>query len=220
MLGSRSDKRLFKDPALVPESSTTPLRIGLTGGIGCGKSTVCHLFEQLGIPVIDTDLIAREIVRPGQPAYQEILTRFGSDILTTNNEINRQLLREIVFNQSGKLQQLEKITHPRIISSMRDQVTQLISPYCILCIPLLLEKKLETEVDRVLVVDLPAEVQKQRVAERDGISLQQVEAIMVTQYSRELRLQHADDVITNTGTIADLEPQVLTLHRRYLALAA
>lgn len=140
MLGPRFDKRLFKDSALVPDSSTSPLRIGLTGGIGCGKSTVCQLFEQLGIPVIDADIIAREIVRPGQPAYQEILSTFGADILAANNEINRQLLREIVFNQPDKLQQLEKITHPRIISSMRDQVIELISPYCILCIPLLIEK--------------------------------------------------------------------------------
>ena len=196
-----------------------PLRIGLTGGIGCGKTTVCNLFEELGINIIDTDIIAREIVQPDEIAHQEIIAAFGSNILTENREIDRKKLREIVFDQPEKLQQLEKITHPRIISSMRAQVRQSTSLYCILCIPLLFEKNLREEVDLVLVVDLPTEVQKERVAARDGINLDQVEAIMNHQLGRKQRLSLANDVITNNGSVTDLQPQVTTLHKKYLSLA-
>ena len=195
-----------------------PLRIGLTGGIGCGKTTVCNLFEELGINIIDTDIIAREIVQPDEIAHQEIIAAFGSNILTENREIDRKKLREIVFDQPEKLQQLEKITHPRIISSMRAQVRQSTSPYCILCIPLLFEKNLREEVDRVLVVDLPTEVQKERVAARDGINIEQVEAIMSHQLERKQRLSLANDVITNNGSVSDLQPQVMDLHEKYLSL--
>ncbi len=199
-----------------------PLRIGLTGGIGCGKTTVCDLFEELGINIIDTDIIAREVVQPGEIAHQEIVAAFGSNILSQkseqNREIDRKKLREIVFGQPEKLQQLEKITHPRIISSMRAQVSQSTSPYCILCIPLLFEKNLREEVDRVLVVDLPTEVQKERVAARDGINIEQVEAIMSHQLERKQRLSLANDVITNNGSVSDLQPQVMDLHEKYLSL--
>ncbi len=199
-----------------------PLRIGLTGGIGCGKTTVCDLFEELGINIIDTDIIAREVVQPGEIAHQEIVAAFGSNILSQkseqNREIDRKKLREIVFGQPEKLQQLEKITHPRIISSMRAQVRQSTSPYCILCIPLLFEKNLREEVDRVLVVDLPTEVQKERVAARDGINIEQVEAIMSHQLERKQRLSLANDVITNNGSVSDLQPQVMDLHEKYLSL--
>ena len=195
-----------------------PLRIGLTGGIGCGKTTVCNLFEELDINIIDADIVAREIVMPGEIAHQEIVEAFGSNILSENQEIDRKKLREIVFDQPEKLQQLEKITHPRIISTMRAQVSQSTSPYCILCIPLLFEKNLHEEVDRVLVVDLPTEVQKQRVATRDAISIDQVETIMNHQLERKQRLSRANDVITNNGSVTDLQPQITALHKKYLSL--
>jgi len=203
----------------VTQTSSHPLRIGLTGGIGCGKTTVCHLFEELGITIIDADIVAREIVQPDEIALLEIVSAFGPDILSENREIDRKKLRELVFDHPEKLQQLEKITHPRIISSMRSQVSQATSPYCILCIPLLFEKNLRAEVDRVLVVDLPTDVQKQRVASRDGINLAQVEAIMKHQLGRKQRLSLADDEITNSGSVFDLQPQVMHLHQQYLKLA-
>lgn len=196
-----------------------PLRIGITGGIGCGKTTVCDLFEELGINIIDADIVAREIVQPDKVAHQEIVEAFGSEILSENYEIDRKKLRNIVFDQPEKLQQLEKITHPRIISSMRAQVSKTTSPYCIQCIPLLFEKKLREEVDRVLVIDLPTKVQKKRVAARDGINIAQVEAIMSNQLERKQRLSLANDVITNNGLVSDLRPQVIALHKQYLSLA-
>ncbi len=198
--------------------SHQPLRIGLTGGIGCGKTTVCNLFEELGINVIDADIVAREIVMPDEICHQEIITAFGKDILSENREIDRKKLRDIVFSHPEKLLQLEKITHPRIISNMRTKVSQSTSLYCILCIPLLFEKKLQEEIDRVLVVDLAIDVQKQRVAARDGINIDQVEAIMSHQLERKQRLSLADDVITNNGSVADLRPQVIALHKKFLSL--
>ena len=203
---------------MIVTAPSHPLRIGLTGGIGCGKTTVCDLFELSGINIIDADIVAREIVQPDELAHKEIVNTFGSAILDKNREIDRKKLRDIVFDQPEKLQQLEKITHPRIISSMRVQVSETTSPYCILCIPLLFEKKLQEEVDRVLVVDLPIEVQKERVASRDGINITQVEAIMSHQINREERLSLADDVILNDGSIPDLQARVETLHERYLSL--
>lgn len=220
MLGTRFDRRLFKDTPLVTQTEPSrPLLIGLTGGIGSGKTTVSGLFQNFGINIIDTDIIAREIVEPDQKAYDEIVDVFGSKILSKNRDIDRKKLRQLVFDQPKKLSQLEKITHPRIISTMREQISQTTSPYCILCIPLLFEKELQREVDRVLVVDVPTEIQKQRVANRDNNSKAQVEAIMKHQLSRNKRLLLADDVIKNEGSLSDLQSQVQDLHARYLTLA-
>ncbi len=199
--------------------STRPLRIGLTGGIGSGKTTVCNFFHDLGIDIIDADIAAREVVRPDQPAWKDIVEHFGLDILDKNHEIDRRKLRQLVFNQTDRLRQLEKITHPRIISTMREHAKHSKSPYCILCFPLLFEKKLEDEVDRILVIDLPEDIQKHRVSQRDQVSHKHVEAIMDQQLIREERLKRADDVITNTGSITDLKTQVKKLHEKYLTMA-
>lgn len=222
MLGSGSHGCIPKlDASLTPKIDRKPaLKIGLTGGIGCGKTTVSKHFEALGIPVIDADIVAREIVQPGKPAYQEIVTTFGANILADDSQLDRKKLRNIVFQNPEKLQQLEKITHPSIISNMDKQVSQVNTSYCILSIPLLLEKDLGIEVDRILIVDIPPAIQKQRVSSRDGISTSQVEDIMENQISREARLKLADDIITNSGSITDLHAQVERLHQKYLELAA
>ncbi len=197
-----------------------PLRIGLTGGIGSGKTTISNLFAELGISIIDADVIAHEIIQPDRQAHTEILDLFGSNILLENREIDRKKLRQLVFNDQKKLDQLEKITHPRIISYMCEQVAQTTSPYCILSIPLLLEKGLENDVDRVLIVDIPADIQNKRVANRDNISQKEVENIMKHQITREKRLLSADDIIQNEGNISELQSQVQNLHLKYLALSS
>ncbi|MBU1190718.1 MAG: dephospho-CoA kinase [Gammaproteobacteria bacterium] len=195
------------------------LRIGLTGGIGSGKSTVAELFAARGVPVIDADVIARELVAPGQPALAAIVAAFGSEILNAEGALDRSRLRERVFSDAKQRLQLEAILHPRIRAEMTTRITTLNAPYVMLVIPLLFEAAQTDMVDRVLVVDVSPEVQRERVAARDALSQQQIEAILTAQLDREHRIERADDVIDNSGDLAALEQQVDTLHRRYLALA-
>ncbi len=192
------------------------LSIGLTGGIGSGKSTVSTLFAELGVPVIDADVAAREVVEPGEPALKEIATRFGEEILNPNGTLKRTSLRERVFADPQARKALEAILHPRIRSRMAEQLAALEAPYAILAIPLLVESGGSYELDRVLVVDLPEEEQIKRVCRRDGITPEQAEAILQAQCSRSERLAIANDVIENSGDLAALKAQVLTLHRKYL----
>jgi len=195
------------------------LTIGLTGGIGSGKSTVARMFAELGITVIDADVIAREVVEVGKPAYQEIFRHFGSDILNEDKTINRSKLREIIFADSNKREWLEKLLHPIIRQELFSQADQAKSAYCILIIPLLFETKLETDVDRILVIDASEELQTQRVSERDKVPAEQIQATIQAQISRQQRLEATHDVIDNNQSIADLQNQVEALHRSYLALA-
>lgn len=192
------------------------LVIGLTGGIGCGKSAVTDLFEQLGVAVIDADKVAREVVEPGQPALALIEQRFGSGVLASDGSLNRRKLREIVFDDQQARQDLESILHPRIRESMRRRLEALKAPYAILSIPLLQETGQVDTVDRVLVVDCTEEVQIERVRKRDRIRSEDVRAILAAQSSRVERLQIADDVIENSGPPEALAPQVEALHRHYL----
>jgi dephospho-CoA kinase len=195
------------------------LIIGLTGGIGCGKSTVAGYFAQHGIPVIDADQIARELVAPGNPALQEIANAFGPDMLLADGSLNRPQLRRRVFADPSQRRRLEAILHPRIYTEMRRRSQALQAPYCIWVIPLLLETGKTALTDRVLVVDAPESIQRQRVLARAGMDEDTLEAILRSQVSRSERLQAADDVIVNNADLAHLQQQVTALHHQYLAIA-
>jgi dephospho-CoA kinase len=194
------------------------LRIGLTGGFACGKSETAKCFSQLGITVIDTDVIAREVVSKETFAFNEIANRYGKQVLTNNNELNRSHLREIIFNQPQEKQWLEELLHPLIIERMQQQAKQATSPYCVLVIPLLLEKNLKHLVERILVIDASEALQYQRAQQRDHLSSTQLDAILQTQVSRQQRLAQADDIIVNDGNLEKLKQEVFKLHERYLQL--
>ncbi len=198
-------------------ASDTPLKIGLTGGIGSGKSTVCALFADYSIPIIDADIIARQLVEPGAPALDEIVRQFGAEILN-NGALNRKKLGKIIFSDADKKARLEAILHPAIQQQLIQQAGSQQSPYCILAIPLLLETGMKDLVDRILVIDCPLELQFERVKRRDGLSDEQIKRIIASQISREERLSQADDVIDNSKSAIELAEQVKNLHNLYLSL--
>lgn len=195
------------------------LRVGLTGGIGSGKSTVAALFAAKGVPVIDTDEIAREIVRVGTPAYAAIIDAFGNTTLDANGAIDRARLRERVFGDSRARRQLEAIIHPRIRAAAETRVAHISAPYCILVVPLLIETDFHELVDRILVVDADEATQIARTMARSGLSRAAVEAILAAQTDRATRREQADDVVVNSGDPSELAPQIDALHERYLALS-
>ncbi|SEP60709.1 dephospho-CoA kinase [Ectothiorhodospira magna] len=195
------------------------LTIGLTGGIGSGKSTVSRLFEARGITVIDADIMARQVVAPGSPGLAAVVSAFGHHLLRPDGSLDRALLREQVFQNHQARHRLEHLLHPMIWDKMDQEILRAKPPYCILVVPLLLESGAQERVDRVLLVDCTEATQKARASHRDGVSAQQIQAILDTQASRTQRLAIADDVIDNEGPATDLEHQVDTLHQRYLALA-
>lgn len=196
-----------------------PLVVGLTGGIGSGKSTVSAIFESLGVPVIDADLLAHQLVEPGQAALDEIREIFGERCITAGGHLDRAFIRQRVFSNSDEKQKLESILHPRIRNRIVAWIADLESPYCIVVIPLLLETGQTDLVDRVLVVDTPENEQLTRVAARDGLSHNAVLAIMDSQADRETRLAAADDIIENSSDIASLESRVRNLHSYYLEIS-
>ncbi len=195
------------------------LRIGLTGGIGSGKTTVADMLANRGVPVIDADEIARALVAPYQPAYDEIIEAFGRDIVDGDGNIDRDKLRRLVFDDTQRRRELEAILWPRVRTEIHHQSVELDAPYCIIVIPLLIEADQLDLVERVLVVDLDEEKQLQRVGARIGLSEAEVRKIIAAQIERSERLRHADDVIENNADMASLKAQVEKLHRRYLALA-
>lgn len=196
------------------------LLIGLTGGIGTGKSTVCKLFAERGVAVIDADAVAKELVALDQPALQAIVQEFGKGIIDAKGRLRRDRLRSIVFSDPERRKRLEKLLHPLILEEMLSRANRAEGPYCILCIPLLVETDQVSAVDRVLVVDAPEALQIQRVMERDHLTIDEIKAIMHAQASREDRLEAADDVIMNASDMTKLAEQVNALHQKYLALLA
>ena len=193
--------------------------MGLTGGIGSGKSTVSDRFRQLGIPVIDADEVGRDLVAPGSPLLGAILERFGAHLVDSAGQLRRDLLRKRIFDDAEARHALESILHPAIRAEMLRRVAALDAPYAVLAIPLLLEAGQKDLVDRVLVVDVDESEQLRRVCQRDGGSTEEARRILNSQYPRQQRLQEADDVIRNDGNLPSLYRQVERIHRHYLKLA-
>jgi len=201
------------------------LKIGLTGGIGCGKSTVAKIFSQLGVPVIDADEVAHRLVAAGRPALLDIQQAFGSGILKQDGSLNRAALREIVFSNPDEKQKLEAILHPLIYQAIGAGIEHLTqqtgAAYCVICLPLLFEtgKAAAGVVDRILVIDCPVEEQITRVRKRDHLTVERIQSIVDSQVSRAFRLSRADDVIDNSKTDDGLAERVKKLHNLYLSIS-
>ncbi len=191
------------------------LIIGLTGGIGSGKTTVAKLFSELDVPIIDADVIARQVVEPGTPALTEIAQTFGPDIIGKDGMLDRPAMRHIIFNDTNKRRQLEKILHPRIQQQMLAQAKTFNADYCIFVIPLLFETGQQHIVDRTLVIDSDDHLRRQRLKSRDNMSDDDIDKAFAAQVNPQQRLSLADDSITNNKDIDKLRTQVTTLHNRY-----
>ena len=201
------------------------LKVGLTGGIGSGKTSVSNVFEKLGTPVIDTDVIARELVDNNEDILQQIADTFGPDILTHNGGLDRKKLAQIVFNDKQNKQSLEKILHPEIKAEVSRQINILSirrkpPAYIIIVVPLLIESNYQDIIDRILVVIADQAVRIARVQKRDNRSLSEVEAIINNQVDDSTRLAEADDIIENNSNINTIEEKVKDLHEKYLRLSA
>lgn len=196
-----------------------PLTIGLTGGIGSGKSTISQLFVSLGVPIIDTDLIARDVVVAGKPALQALKQRFGKIILNLDGSLNRHELRNIIFNDPQQKSHVENLLHPLIMQQLQQQLRDITASYVIIEIPLLIEAGWQSQVDQILVVDLPEELQLERLMIRSGLDKKSLEQIIKSQISRKERVSHADQLIDNSGNLRKISQQVSDLHLYYLQLA-
>lgn len=196
------------------------LRVGLTGGIGSGKSTVADFFKHCGAPIIDADHIAHVLTEKNTPAYQKIISHFGKNILQDDSNIDRKKLRDIIFNNLSEKKWLEDYLHPLIRENMQSEIKTLHAPYCICVIPLLTESSKIDFIDRVLVVDAPLDTQIARAKKRDRTTDADIQKIIDAQASQAARLKMADDVLTNNSNLQTLEKQVKELHKKYLALTA
>jgi dephospho-CoA kinase len=195
------------------------LIIGLTGGIGSGKSVASDKFKSLGIDVVDADVASRTVVESGKPALKEIQDHFGSGIITAEGKLDRNKLREIIATDAKERKWLESVLHPKIGEQITKEISESTSVYTLFVAPLLLETNSQEMCSRVVVVDVPKDVQIQRTAKRDKVSSNQVEQMVAAQMKREKRLEKADDVLLNNGTIEDLEKQVEELHKKYIQMA-
>ena len=197
--------------------------VGLTGGIGSGKSTVANLFAELGVPVVDADIVARQVVEKGSPLLTQITAHFGTQVLTETGELNRAVLRNLIFHNETEKNWLNALLHPAIREEMLAQLERQTAPYVLFVVPLLIENKLNTLCDRVLVIDVKPETQLARASQRDKNNIQLIQQIMNAQVSRDTRLKYADDIINNDDELVEkgnvLRQNVLKLHRTYLRLA-
>ena len=200
-------------------SVTRPLRIGLTGGIASGKTTVANFFADLGIPVIDTDVIARDVVAKGAPALARIRADFGDAVFNDDGVLDRKAMRKLVFSDDSKRRQLEGILHPRIREAAVVQAQAVTDPYMIIVVPLLVESPMKTLMDRVLVVDCSEDVQLKRLLARDTENEAQARRMIAAQASRDERQAIADDVLLNDTDLDETRRQVDALHHRYLELS-
>src|SRR5690606_25113817 len=212
---SRRKALVSSDPQ---PSDARPFLVALTGGIASGKSAVADVFAGLGVPVLDTDQIARDIVAPGTPTLAKLVEVFGAEILDEKGQLDRKRMRERVFSDSDARARLEAITHPAIREELAARSARAGGPYQVHVIPLLVEGSRASDYDRVLLVDCPEEEQVRRLIARDKITVEQAHAMLAAQATREQRLAVADDVIVNTGKIEDLKRFVETLHRNYLRI--
>ncbi|HGN9371292.1 TPA: dephospho-CoA kinase [Citrobacter pasteurii] len=194
--------------------------VALTGGIGSGKSTVANAFADLGINVIDADIIARQVVERGTPALQAIANHFGSDVIAADGSLQRRILRERIFSDPDEKKWLNALLHPLIQQETQRQFQQATSPYLLWVVPLLVENALYKKADRILVVDVTPETQLRRTMQRDDVTREHVEQILAAQATREARLAVADDVIDNNGAPDAIVSDVARLHARYLQFAS
>ncbi len=196
------------------------LTIGLTGGIASGKTAVSDRFQALGVPVVDTDLVAREVVAPGTEGLSRLVRAFGSAILQEDGTVDRTALRRQVFSDPMARKQVEELLHPLIRERSMQRLAELDGDYAIVVVPLLVETDFRALVDRILVVDATEEQQLQRLQQRDGCSRQQAHAMLAAQASRAQRLEAADDILCNNDDLVALDRQIQALHQQYLALAS
>jgi len=194
--------------------------VALTGGIGSGKSTVADAFSRLGIAIVDADIIARQVVEPQTPGLKAIEAHFGQDIIMSDGNLNRRLLRERIFSQPAEKTWLNALLHPMIHQETQRQISAATSPYVLWVIPLLVENQLQHKANRILVIDVLPETQLQRTMLRDNVTRQHAEQILAAQATREARLAVADDVIDNNGAPETIKSDVARLHAQYLTYAA
>lgn len=213
-------RRRQDNQAADADQDARPLLVGLTGGIASGKSTVASMFAELGVPVIDTDMVAREVVEPGRPALDEIRCRFGDGVIDDSGRLDRAAMRKIVFADPAKRRELEAILHPRIRAETARQSRRCGGDYQLIVVPLLVESPMRDSMDRIVAVDVPESVQLARLLARDAESPAQAQAMIDAQASRAERLKIADDLIKNDGDLSATLQQVEALHHRYQALAA
>ena len=195
------------------------LTIALTGGIGSGKTSIASIFKSLGVPIIDSDTISKEIILPGKPCFKDIVNEFGEEILTDKGTIDRYKLRDIIFNNDKARIKLENITHPIIFKNIDIQISLINYPYCLVIVPLLVETKSTERFDRILVIDALESLQFERIVKRDDISPILIKKIIKTQAKRKERLRYANDIIVNNGKIMNLNKSINTLHKKYLGLS-
>lgn len=203
----------------MPGKTPNVFTVVLTGGIASGKTAVSDCFSRMGVPVIDTDRIARQVVEPGQPALKLISELFGPDYLDTGGRLDRRKMREAIFSNPAMKSRLEGILHPRIAEKVLERVSEVEAPYCLLVIPLYAESKAYEWINRVLVVDVSEEIQLERVMARDQISREQAQSILDAQSTRQQRIALADDIIDNSGDLNELEAKVKNLHEYYISFA-